>query len=177
MELSGIKLLGEDVEGFGMLPKELNFEYSLGIGQVEAREVVVEARLGRSEVGDWRGQSLSAVQDVTQARRLRAQRTTGGRGDAGPSEDNNFFAATTLDVFGNGWQRPGRQALWRDRIVDNGRLILAHVAAGPAGDAGSGLLWIMAASSSTYGCDGEEGAGLQKGRREWRLRLLTVMAG
>lgn len=45
MELARVELLREDVEGLGVLSEVVDVEDGLGVGQVQAREVVVEARL------------------------------------------------------------------------------------------------------------------------------------
>jgi hypothetical protein len=52
MEFSGVELVGEDVEGLGMAAEVGDVKDGFGVGKVEAGEVGVEARLGRSKVGN-----------------------------------------------------------------------------------------------------------------------------
>ena len=49
-----VELAGEHVEGLRVLAEEGQVEDGFGLGQVERREVGVEACGGGAEVGDWR---------------------------------------------------------------------------------------------------------------------------
>lgn len=48
-----VQLLGQRVEGLGVLLEEGQVEDGFGLGQVEGGEVGVEAGFGGAEVGDW----------------------------------------------------------------------------------------------------------------------------
>lgn len=46
MEVSGIKLLGQNVEGTGVLAEEFYVKDSLGVREIQPGQVCIEARLG-----------------------------------------------------------------------------------------------------------------------------------
>jgi hypothetical protein len=50
-----VELLGQRVEGLGVLSEEGQVEDGFGLGEVERGEVGVEACFGGAEVGDWGG--------------------------------------------------------------------------------------------------------------------------
>jgi hypothetical protein len=52
VKLARVELLGEHVEGVGVVPEVGDVEDGLGVGEVEALEVCVEACAWRPEVGD-----------------------------------------------------------------------------------------------------------------------------
>lgn len=95
--LSGVQLVGEGIEGVGVLPEVADVEDGFSVGEVQALQVGVETGSGRAEVGDAGGGGYACA--GLSFRHVRMAEMEGlGKGNE-TDHDYDFLCASRGDVL------------------------------------------------------------------------------